>query len=484
MSSAYVGSPQIATNVLRSILPAGIAPFVFLALPAAILGKAILSEIKEYQKECAADSVLKAEDAPPVRSNLGEAIREQIQTLLDGEKEKINGIKSLSAQKTLIKVQEQLEVECAEQLTTGNVRDLDVLFRELRVKVNEAQIEERSWATSLKDFGERCRAEHSKAAPEKQSELERLQTQAEALTILPFDERFDELMKMMGQLRSLADEKMEISTLKSKDIRDILDCAERIAQIDPQEREKLLPLLEELEHPSPFESRISMIGRQVRLTYAAVREKVAQTISFKEELGPILPLISLIPTGETLAERIQTALESKYIERNRFLPLYEEARQLLARAQEELADTLLTEKVSSILGEMGYELDAPEAKTWKPGQIAYLNSPYDGYNIMVKISEKKDVAIRLVRRVASEAERENVSAYQRQKDADIGKKWCADLDKFLGQMRELGVPLDTVVRQEPHEAPLQLVVDSRLAEENRARGDQARGDELVRRVGE
>lgn len=464
MSSAYIGNQSnMDTALLGGVLALTMAPLILLTLPAAVLGRAILNEIQECKRENRADSILEREDDAP-SLNLGEAVREQIQILLDGEREKINAIKSLNARKSLIAIAKQLQADCQEQLTTGNIRDLDVLFRELRVKINEAQIEERSWTLSLKDFDDRCRAVRKKISPEKALPLEQLQKQAEELSPLPFDERFSRLIEMTEQLFSFAEQNREKTDHKSKEILEILDCAARIGQIDPQEREKLRPLLDELEHPSPFESRISMIHRQVRLTYAALRERVAQTISFKEELSPLLPLISLIPAGEPFANRIQSLLESKFIERNTFLPLYEEARQLLAQTQENLADTMLTEKVSSILEEMGYSLDTTEEKTWKPGQIIYLNSPYDGYSIMLKISEKKDLAIRLVRKVATETEREHISAYQRQKDVEIGKKWCADLDAFLERMRQFGIPLETTLRQEPHEAPLLVIVDHRLAQ--------------------
>ena len=469
MSSAYIGNQlSMETALLGGVLALGMAPFVLLALPTALLGRAILNEIQECQKERSADAILEgaSESAPYAALRLGDAVREQLQTLLDGEREKIRTLKNGSVRKSLEAIQEKLQADCLEQLSTGNIRDLDVLFRELRVKISEAQIEERSWSLSLQDFKDRCRIAHKKISNKNALRLEELQQEAEKLGNLPFDEGFSRIIEMTAELRTITQELIEtsVSPNPSKEIDEILDCAARIAQIDPQEREKLLPLLDELEHPSPFESRISMIHRQVRLTYAAVRERAAQTHCFKEELGPLLPLISLIPTGESLAERIQSLLQSEFIERKTFLALYEETQLLLAQTQENLADAILTEKVSSILEEMGYSLDAEEEKTWKPGQIVYLNSPYDGYSIMLKISEKRDVAIRLVRKVATETEREHTSSYQRQKDVEIGKKWCKDLDAFLERMRAFGIPLDTALRQEPHEAPLLVVVDHRLAE--------------------
>ena len=300
MSSAYIGNQlNMDTALLGGVLALGMAPFVLLALPTALLGRAILNEIRECKRESRSDSILehRNEQAPFPALRLGEAVREQIQTLLDGEREKIHAIKNVSVQKSLMAIEEQLQADCQEQLTTGNIRDLDVLFRELRVKISEAQIEERSWLLSLKDFNDRCRAAQKKVSPEKALQLEQLQKQAEELSPLPFDERFSRLMEMTGLLCSFAEQSSKKINQKSKEIHEILDCAARIAQIDPQEREKLLPLLDELEHPSPFESRISMIHRQVRLTYAAVRERAAQTISFKEELSPLLPLISLIPAS-------------------------------------------------------------------------------------------------------------------------------------------------------------------------------------------
>ena len=475
------------TALLGGVLALGMAPLVLLALPTALLGRAILNEIQECQKERSADAVLEgaSESAPYAALRLGDAVREQLQTLLDGEGEKIRTLKNESARKGLKLLLEKLQADCLEQVSTGNIRDLDVLFRELRVKINEAQIEERSWSQSLQDFKNGCRTAQKRISDKNALRLEQLQQEAEDLGSLPFDEGFSRLMQMIAELRTITKEPAETkdSPNPSKEIDEILDCAARIAQIDPQERDKLLPLLDELKHPSPFKSRISMIHRQVRLTYAAVRERAAQTRCFKEELEPLLPLISLIPDGESFAERIQSLLKSEFIERKIFLSLYEETRLLLAQTQENLADSILTEKVSSILEEMGYSLNTAEEKTWKPGQIVYLNSPYAGYRIMLKISEKKDVAIRLVRIVTTEEEREHTSAYQRQKDAEIGKKWCADLDVFLERMGKFGIHLNTALRQEPHEAPLLVIADQNQAEgQKRESGDTRESTSLNRRV--
>jgi hypothetical protein len=77
---------------------------------------------------------------------------------------------------------------------------------------------------------------------------------------------------------------------------------------------------------------------------------------------------------------------------------------------------------------------------------------------MLKVDEG-NVSTRLVR--VTEAENE-AAPDQRQKDVEIGKKWCKDLEGFLEKMQSESLPLDVTLRKEPEEAELLTVVDKNM----------------------
>jgi hypothetical protein len=265
-------------------------------------------------------------------------------------------------------------------------------------------------------------------------------------------------------------------------IRDIRDTADRIARMDPWESEKLSPLLEGLTADTPFPERLNLLRRQLRTLYGQLRERVVLTTLFREKLEELYALVQAaqVPgkdfAGEAagLARRCETLCGGKYIDRSPFMALYEDICRFAFSRGEEIADALFAQKVGDVMDELGYELltDAPEEEaeatdeivpTLIPDRVQYLESPYEGYRVMIRTGERGEVSVRLVRAVADEKEKEATSEYQRRKDVETGQKWCHDVDGFLDRMREGGLPLDVTLRREPEESEVLVVVDRNLA---------------------
>jgi hypothetical protein len=159
----------------------------------------------------------------------------------------------------------------------------------------------------------------------------------------------------------------------------------------------------------------------------------------------------------------------RFIERDEFMGLYEDIAKFACEREKEIADGYFVRKLEGVLGEMGYDLltDGLQEEgrgdgsgfSMRPGEVRYLESPYDGYRVMIKAGSDGSLTARLVRTVASERERDAAGEDQRQKDIEAGQKWCRDFDGFLEKMRGLGLPLDVTVRREPEEVPVLAVVD-------------------------
>lgn len=260
-------------------------------------------------------------------------------------------------------------------------------------------------------------------------------------------------------------------------IREIRDLADRIAQMDEIEGEKLRPLLENLTPDTPFPDRLRTLSRQLRTEWGRLRERVTLTTLFREKLETLYSIVQAArsPEGDALARRCELLCGGKYIDRAAFMALYEDICRFAFARTETIADNLFAEKVESALDTMGYELltDAePESESTAdllPEQVRFLESPYEGYRVMAKIGRQGTFTARIVRAVASEEEKNNITEYQRQKDVETGKKWCRDFDGFLKHMTEQGLPLDVQLRVEPEDSEVLVVVDKEMADKTAKR---------------
>jgi hypothetical protein len=264
---------------------------------------------------------------------------------------------------------------------------------------------------------------------------------------------------------------------------EIRDWANRVAQLDEIEGEKLRPLLEGLNPDSPFPDRLVRLRERVKTAWGALREKAASTNFFREKLLELLEILQASegatgsPEASELIRRCGTACGGKFIDRELFMPLYEDIARFVWSRREEVADAVFAEKVGQTLAELGYEpltedLSAQARSELRPGQVQYLESPYEGYRVMMKVDSKGAVTTRLVRVVADEEEKNAPAAHQKQKDLETGKKWCRDLDGFFEKMREQGLPLNVTLRKEPEESELLTVVDKNARRRKKKRGKE------------
>ena len=82
---------------------------------------------------------------------------------------------------------------------------------------------------------------------------------------------------------------------------------------------------------------------------------------------------------------------------------------------------------------------------------------------------------RLVRVVGSEAEKQSVSAYQKQKDAETTKKWCETLRSVEERMLEQNLHSNVLQRLEPGDEgwELPIIVDAELNKQASVHGKES-----------
>jgi hypothetical protein len=392
----------------------------------------------------------------------------------------------------------------------------------LRVKLRTCELDEaqcRSRTEAVRGLLEALRV---RDVPPYRGELARLEGELGKISTLPVEARMLELQGMLEELREMetlaeAAAEADIGALEerryvfephvSEDPRRIIleirDWADRVGQMDDIEGEKLRPLLENLNPDTPFPDRLIRLRDQMKTTWGALRERAASTVFFREKLLELLELLqasqdaaesgAVTPLGgregSELIRRCGTLCAGKFIDRRLFMTLYEDISRFVWAWGEEIADAFFAQKVEQTLAELGYELltdDLPEADfaeiapalqepalrepALRPGQVRYLESPYEGYRVMAKVDPKGVVTTRLVRAVDSEEEKNASAAEQRQKDVEAGKKWCRDLDGFLDKMKARGMPIDVTLRKEPEESELLTVVDKNMRGRKKKRG--------------
>ena len=386
---------------------------------------------------------------------------------------------------------------CRSEIQRGGTA-IDEAFREIRYKLLDAKMEE-SMANSLaSDFESLASRVEANMLPGFRGEWEKMLASAKETSNLPTEQRTRALRSLiaganefagrMGKAAGISlegivedvfivpspakrpgvpDPAEEIETARA----DIADFGGRIAFFDRGEAESLRPLMEEaVSCASPF--RLSLIRDQIKTTYGKLKERRVLAELFKQELRELLPVMKRTRNSESLIFRMEELLEAGEVRRDDFSPLYREAKTVIAEQIERLIDDEMARRVEGVLGEMGYSLlteDGREAETslaeLRPGEVRHLETPYEGYRVRVRVDGGK-IATRLVRVAASEAEKAG-DEYQRQKDEETGKKWCGDLDAFYGALEKEGVLVEQLLRKEPGDEPLDVIVEAKGASRKR-----------------
>ncbi|MDR1944471.1 MAG: hypothetical protein LBQ19_06575 [Synergistaceae bacterium] len=273
---------------------------------------------------------------------------------------------------------------------------------------------------------------------------------------------------------------------------EIRDWADRIAQMDEEEGEKLRPTLEKLSADTKFPNRLARLRGQLRARWGALRERVATTAFFRETLTELMGSLGEMPgaldseEGRELILRFEAlcAENARYIERTGAMRLYEDIASFIYGREKDISEAFFVQKLQSALEEMGYELvsdeteesDGSMAGVMLPDRAHCLESPYDGYRMMLRVGADGALTTRLARAVASEEEKDVRAADQDAKDLEAGKKFCRDFDGVLKKMRESGLVIRETLRKEPGETDVIAVVDKTRNRAKKRRRGRKSGD--------
>jgi hypothetical protein len=233
-----------------------------------------------------------------------------------------------------------------------------------------------------------------------------------------------------------------------------------IARHDASAAKELIPFVEELTQGAD-EQRHKLVRDMIRLKYGALKEAVANTTIYREILESLPGQVRNIPGGGEIATDIERLLGQSSITTEEYNEGVRQAHDFLFRRYEEQA---LLGRVRDTLEQLGYAtvpgVDGITEEGLLAGEVFFVETPWEGYRVMLRLSAQGELLTRLVHLVANEEEKQNRSSYQRQKDLEVAKRWCGDYDRFMAELGEQGVSCSVNLRKAPEEEEILCIIDA------------------------
>ncbi|MGC8814801.1 MAG: hypothetical protein ACP5O4_01160 [bacterium] len=232
-------------------------------------------------------------------------------------------------------------------------------------------------------------------------------------------------------------------------------------------------------------NNLELIKNQVALEYYNLLNNVIYTKGYKEKIKGFIDILNSLentyktnpdfskyyPYYEAIFNRLRIklndVLNSKYILKDDALKIEQEFLDTISLVEKNIELEYIKDTIKSqfneILKDIGYEvIDQDLIEKFYQGQVIYIDTIYgQNYKVQAKLEDSK-LFLRLVRVFKDQKEIENLTDYEKQKDLEISKNWCKDLDKIIEKLKDKGILMDTIKRVEPEESQLTYIVNEEL----------------------
>ena len=235
-----------------------------------------------------------------------------------------------------------------------------------------------------------------------------------------------------------------------------------------QELKEILAACQAGVHPESFRARLRALIGAADLTpndVAAARlefdDLAARANCFRKELAEMLAACEAGP--ESFRARLRALLVAADLTEKDVLAARSEFDDLAAQKAARAVLENISSQAGRILREMGYQV--MDSAGLAPDRTQYLATPDQDCRIQCYInSQSGKMAFRQVRVVASQAEAAAPpTEYQKALDRDKGEKWCRAFDLMRERLNKAGHPIDIMLRREPGQGELPVVIDESLA---------------------
>ncbi|KJU87358.1 secreted protein [Candidatus Magnetobacterium bavaricum] len=247
---------------------------------------------------------------------------------------------------------------------------------------------------------------------------------------------------------------------------------EQIKDMDQEYSRGLESLINELDE-CRYPQRLQLIRTTMKLHYGQIKELTADTNRFRDMLEKLLHHASCHDGFAEVSPAIEALFSQKYISKEQYNSAVAALTEFVMRAEERLARQRLILQLKDNIESLGYTLatgdkaDSSDIKTLtsdllmriESEEVVYLDTQWAGYKVMLKLNKDTELTTRLVRVVRTHQETQDISTNQRQRDSEIGKKWCEDYDRFLEKLQQDQLFIGIKLRKEPQEQDILYVVD-------------------------
>lgn len=187
--------------------------------------------------------------------------------------------------------------------------------------------------------------------------------------------------------------------------------------------------------------RLEAIRDQFQLTWQNVHGERALSLFFARRLAA---LRSVLPADSPLGNEISAALDRGIITRDthaRFLLAVE--RFLIeekAHTDREAVESRLRSQLAGhgivILDSTG---EADLAARLNAGRAVVLPTRHEGYHALLRLAAGGELTVRLLKAVAGEQEKQEITDYMRLRDREVKSDWCKRLDLLLEDFAGAGI---------------------------------------------
>ncbi|MHB8881896.1 MAG: hypothetical protein ACYC69_10370 [Thermodesulfovibrionales bacterium] len=258
-----------------------------------------------------------------------------------------------------------------------------------------------------------------------------------------------------------------------------------IEKLDPAVCLELGRLVKGIETET-YIQRIEMVNNNIKLRYGQLKEALAWTAVYRDVLQKLHQKLALYEGSGQISASINEILEARYINKTDYESMLMSAAEFISHAEEDserkrLRDRL-AQKIKGGLEGLGYAVisEGDDLESLENEKIVYLDTRWEDYKVMMRLSEGQELVTRLVKVVPTEADMVNMSEYQKQKDIEVAKQWCKDYDEFLGRLGSEGIGFNVKLRKEPDVENVFYVVSEALASREAERSKNK--EEMKRRL--
>jgi len=207
------------------------------------------------------------------------------------------------------------------------------------------------------------------------------------------------------------------------------------------------------------EERLKMVLESIKLDYGKAKEVAIWSEMYREDLAKL----AVLELGSEVGSKISTLQNQERITQEEFRSIADEVNAIILAKQER---AIALNKLKESLDAMGYSVvnENESLQKLENGEMVYLDTHEEDYKIMLKFNpQTMDITTRIVRVVATQEERENISSYQKEKDLQAAHRWCSRHDKLTHLLKINGIELNTKLRIEPQYNDLTYIVDASIA---------------------